>query len=80
MIASTEKIVRSIQSCGKQLIKDAPLIAGDFQGHQSLDIHISVDLEQGAIPTISFTSDYIPETYIRELWDDTKGIKNSDDN
>lgn len=64
MIASTNEIVRSIQLCGDQLIKDAKLIAGDFYAHQCLDIRISIDLEHRAIPTICIDSEYIPESYL----------------
>lgn len=65
MTASTEKIREAITLCGEQLIKDAPLIAGDFYSHQSLELWISFDLEHGAMPTIRIDSEYIPESYLK---------------
>ena len=66
MIASTEQIVRSIRNCGEQLIKDAEQIAGNFYAPLCLDIRISLDLEQRAIPRISVDYEYTPEAYLRD--------------
>lgn len=65
MIASTEKIREAITLCGEQLIKDAPLIAGDFYGHQELELHITFDLMHEAMPTVRIESEYIPESYLK---------------
>lgn len=65
MIAPTQKIIESIKLTGEQLIEDAELIAGDFYAHQSLNISIDIDLENGAIPTVCINSEYIPEAYLK---------------
>lgn len=67
MIAPTQKIIESIKLTGEQLIEDAELIAGDFYAHQSLNISIDIDLENGAIPTVCINSEYTPEAYLKKV-------------